>query len=82
MLDVEPEVFMRCMNNNSYSSLLPAQSILKSCVEDDKTVSQPPTPQYRRIIFVNSSASLIPLPGYTAYNCELNVYGEEPQEQA
>ncbi|KAF2676605.1 acetyl-CoA synthetase-like protein [Lentithecium fluviatile CBS 122367] len=55
MIDVEPSAFERCMNNNFYSSLYPAQTILKAWVEDDKTTPKPPIPRDRRIIFVNSA---------------------------
>jgi 3-dehydrosphinganine reductase len=77
MIDVGPETFVRCMNNNFYSSLIPAQSILKAWVEDDKSKKNVPSaPHDRRIVFVNSSASLVPIPGYTAYNSKFTVHKE------
>ena len=74
LIDLEPDVFERCMNNNYYSSLYPAQAVLKLWVKDDKTASVPPVPKVRRILFVNSSAALIPVPGYVAYS------GKNPED--
>lgn len=55
------------MNNNYYSSLYPAQAALKLWTQDDKDASMPSRPKLRKIVFVNSSASLVPAPGYLAY---------------
>ena len=68
LIDLEPEVFERVMNNNYYSSLYPAQATLKMWTEDDKNAQVPPSPKRRQIIFVNSVASLAPIPGYLAYS--------------
>ncbi|KAF2260235.1 putative short chain dehydrogenase/ reductase [Lojkania enalia] len=69
LVDVEPEQLERCMNNNYYASLYPAQSILKAWIKDDKNSKETPSkPKLRKIIFVNSSASLVPTPGYIAYS--------------
>ncbi|KAI1390362.1 uncharacterized protein F4822DRAFT_233968 [Hypoxylon trugodes] len=68
LLDLTPEVFERCMTNNYYSSVYPAQAVLKQWVEDDSVSMIPKSPKIRKIIFVNSSASLVPAPGYLAYS--------------
>ncbi|KAF2638708.1 hypothetical protein P280DRAFT_471272 [Massarina eburnea CBS 473.64] len=69
LIDMEPEQLERCMNNNYYSSLYPARSILKAWIEDDRTSTETPSkPKLRKIVFVNSSASLVPTPGYVAYS--------------
>ncbi|KAJ4305133.1 hypothetical protein N0V90_000663 [Kalmusia sp. IMI 367209] len=68
MIDLEAEQFERCMNNNYYSSLYPARHVLSSWVEDDKKAAVPKTPKQRSIVFCNSSASFMPIPGYIAYN--------------
>ncbi|RYP80596.1 hypothetical protein DL770_006144 [Monosporascus sp. CRB-9-2] len=68
LLDLEPQVFERCMNNNYYSSLYPAQAVLKRWTKDDENAETPPSPRLRKILFVNSSASLVPVPGYLAYS--------------
>ena len=69
LVDVEPEQFETCMNNNYYTSLYPARSTLKAWIEDDKNSKEtPPKPKLRKIVFVNSSASLVPTPGYAAYS--------------
>ncbi|KAI4865899.1 hypothetical protein F4820DRAFT_418481 [Hypoxylon rubiginosum] len=68
LVDLEPQVFERCMTNNYYSSLYPAQAVLKRWIQDDANAEIPPSPKLRKIIFVNSSASLVPVPGYLAYS--------------
>lgn len=68
LVDLEPDVFERCMNNNYYSSLYPAQTVLRQWIEDDEKTPIPPKPRVRKMIFVNSTASLVPTPGYLAYS--------------
>ena len=69
LIDLEPEQFVTCMNNNYYSSLYPTQAVLKAWVNDDQTSEGIPSkPKLRKIVYVNSSASLVPSPGYLAYN--------------
>jgi 3-dehydrosphinganine reductase len=68
LIDLQPEVFERCMNNNYYSSLYPAQAALKLWTQDDEDAAVPPSPKLRKLVFVNSSASLVPAPGYMAYS--------------
>ncbi|KAF1998468.1 short chain dehydrogenase [Amniculicola lignicola CBS 123094] len=67
LVDLAPDVFERSMNKNYYSSLYPAQAALQSWISDDQDAPIPPSPKARKIVFVNSSASLIPTPGYLAY---------------
>ncbi|RYO76146.1 hypothetical protein DL766_003881 [Monosporascus sp. MC13-8B] len=59
LLDLEPQVFERCMNNNYYSSVYPAQTVLKRWAKDDENAETPPSPRLRKILFLNSSPSLI-----------------------
>ncbi|KAI6093203.1 hypothetical protein F4821DRAFT_253181 [Hypoxylon rubiginosum] len=68
LVDLEPEIFKRCMTNNYYSSLYPAQAVLKRWIQDDANAEIPPSPKLRKIIFVNSSVSLVLAPGYLAYS--------------
>jgi 3-dehydrosphinganine reductase len=68
LIDLKPEVFERCMNYNYYTSVYPAQAMLKMWTQDDKDAKVPPSPRHRQIIFVNSSAALVPVPGYVAYS--------------
>ncbi|KAF1960408.1 hypothetical protein CC80DRAFT_532852 [Byssothecium circinans] len=69
LVDVEPEQFGRCMNNNYYASLYPARTILKAWIVDDQASKEmPPKPKLRKIVFVKSSASLVPTAGYVAYS--------------
>jgi 3-dehydrosphinganine reductase len=77
LLDLEPEVFERAMNNNYYSSLYPTQAVLKLWTDDDKDAAVPSVPKLRKIVYVNSSASLVPAPGYLAYSgtcCSFSSY--------
>ncbi|KAF2116455.1 short chain dehydrogenase [Lophiotrema nucula] len=68
LIDLEPDVFERCMKNNYYTSLYPARAVLKAWVEDDRDSKALAKPKERKIVFVNSTASLCPAPGYLAYN--------------
>lgn len=56
------------MTSNYYSSLYPTQAVLKWWIEDDAKRNIPKIPTRRKIVFVNSTAPLIPLPGYMAYS--------------
>lgn len=62
------------MNNNYYSSVYPAQAVLQMWTQDDKDAKVPPSPRLRQIIFVNSSAALVPVPGYVAYSGKSKKY--------
>lgn len=66
-LDLEPQAFERCMASNYYSCLYPAQAVLKWWTEDDAKSGTPLIPRRRKIVFMNSTATLVPLPGYIAY---------------
>ncbi|KAF2877770.1 putative short chain dehydrogenase/ reductase [Massariosphaeria phaeospora] len=79
VLDLEPTVFERCMANNYYSSLYPAQAALRLWVQDDRDAKANElekksekdvvvAAKERKIVFVNSSAALVPMPGYGAYS--------------
>lgn len=56
------------MNNNYYASLYPAQAILRAWIHDDDSAEILGSPRVRSIVFVNSTASLTPIPGYIAYS--------------
>lgn len=69
------------MNNNYYSSLYPARAVLTSWIEDDKAAKETPAkPTLRKIVFVNSTASLVPLPGYLAYSGKSKMVEYESME--
>jgi 3-dehydrosphinganine reductase len=68
LIDLEPEDFERCTNNNYYASVYPAQAVLRAWIHDDENAAVPKVPKSRKIVFVNSSASLTPIPGYVAYS--------------
>lgn len=70
LIDLEPEVFEWCMSNNFYSSLYPAQAVLRMWSRDDVDAELPPAPKPKKIVVFNSSAALIPAPGYVAYSGE------------
>lgn len=56
------------MNNNYYSSLYTAQAALRLWTQDDADSTAPARPKLQKIVYVNSFASLVPVPGYLAYN--------------
>jgi 3-dehydrosphinganine reductase len=68
LIDLAPEEIERCMNNNYYTSVYPAQAVIRAWVHDDQNAAEPAVPKQRKIVFVNSSASLTPIPGYVAYS--------------
>ncbi|KAK3984265.1 hypothetical protein QBC44DRAFT_337297 [Cladorrhinum sp. PSN332] len=67
-----PQNFENCMKNNYYSSVYPSQTVLKQWIADDASASSSSgdtkKPKTRKLVFVNSSASLIPTPGYLPYS--------------
>ena len=73
LLDLNPQTFERSMTSNYYSSLYPAQAVFKRWVEDDAAANTSSVPTVRKLVFVNSTASLIALPGYVAYS-GMNIY--------
>ncbi|KAF2651118.1 putative short chain dehydrogenase/ reductase [Lophiostoma macrostomum CBS 122681] len=83
IVDLDPEAFERSMRKNYYSSLWPARWVLKEWVEDDKRKREMGMGMWkdgmeeeggkgkegkeRKIVLVNSTASLVPAPGYGSY---------------
>jgi 3-dehydrosphinganine reductase len=69
--DIDAQSLESCMNLNYYTAAYPAQTLLKMWVEDDKRVQSARTSsptRLRQIVFINSAAALLPLPGYAAYS--------------
>ena len=60
-----------CMRNNYFTAAYPAQSILKMWTEDDTQTAQTSSPKLRQIVFINSAAAFLGMPGYVAYTCKL-----------
>lgn len=55
-----------CMKNNYLTSAYAAQSILRIWREDDEKTKATAS-RVRRIVFINSAAAFLGLPGYDAY---------------
>lgn len=67
------------MKNNYLTSAYAAQSLLKIWREDDEK-TKATTSRFRRIVFINSAAAFLGLPGYDAYTgmvfvSKMNVSG-------
>ena len=71
-MDIKAKDLDNCMKNNYYSSAYAAKSMLDIWTEDDKEEAQPgPHPKLRQIIFINSAAAFLGLPGSIAYSRKL-----------
>ena len=71
-MDIKAKDLDNCMKNNYYSSAYAAKSMLDIWTEDDKEEAQPgPHPKLRQIIFINSAAAFLGLPGSIAYTRKL-----------
>lgn len=57
------------MSNNYFTAAYIAQTMLKLWVEDDKR-SQTASARLRQIVFINSAAAFLGVPGYTTYTRE------------
>ncbi|KAI2465871.1 putative short chain dehydrogenase/ reductase [Annulohypoxylon bovei var. microspora] len=68
LADIEAKDIDNCMKNNYYSSAYAAKSIIDIWTADDKKEpSQSIQPRIRRIIFINSAAAFLGIPGSIAY---------------
>jgi len=64
--DIEAVDIESCMKNNYYTSAYMAQAMLKIWTQDDRK-TEARSPRLRRIVFINSAAAFLGLPGYVAY---------------
>lgn len=72
LADIPAEDLETCMKNNYFTSAYAAQSVLKMWVEDDKNVkTSRSVSRPRQIVFINSAAAFLGVPGYVAYACML-----------
>ncbi|KAI1379650.1 putative short chain dehydrogenase/ reductase [Hypoxylon crocopeplum] len=68
LVDIEAKDLDNCMKNNYYSSAYAAKSVIDIWTEDDKKGASSTTqPRFRRIIFINSAAAFLGIPGSIAY---------------
>ncbi|XDG09181.1 hypothetical protein ABKA04_008796 [Annulohypoxylon sp. FPYF3050] len=68
LADIEAKDLDNCMKNNYYSSAYAAKSLIDIWIADDKKgSSQGAQPQHRQIIFINSAAAFLGIPGSIAY---------------
>ena len=67
-VDIKAKDLDNCMKNNYYSSAYAARSMLDIWTEDDKKGNAPASrPKLRKIVFINSAAAFLGLPGSIAY---------------
>ncbi len=59
------------MRNNYFTAAYATQSMLKLWTEDDRT-TETSSLRLRQIVFINSAAAFLGLPGYAAYTCKLS----------
>ncbi|KAI1209351.1 putative short chain dehydrogenase/ reductase [Annulohypoxylon truncatum] len=68
LADIEAKDLDNCMKNNYYSSAYAAKSLIDMWLADDKKGSpQGAQPRFRQIIFINSAAAFLGIPGSIAY---------------
>ncbi|KAI4860986.1 putative short chain dehydrogenase/ reductase [Hypoxylon rubiginosum] len=68
LADIEASDIENCMKNNYYSSAYAAKSAIDIWTADDKKGgSQSAQPRLRQIIFINSAAAFLGIPGSIAY---------------
>ncbi|KAI1099371.1 putative short chain dehydrogenase/ reductase [Jackrogersella minutella] len=68
LADIEAKDLDNCMKNNYYSSAYAAKSLIDIWTADDrKESSQDTQPRLRQIIFINSAAAFLGIPGSIAY---------------
>ncbi|KAI2620649.1 putative short chain dehydrogenase/ reductase [Hypomontagnella submonticulosa] len=68
IVDIGADALENCMRNNYFAAAFPAKSMIDIWTEDDKKESsQGAQPQLRQIIFINSAAAFLGIPGSIAY---------------
>lgn len=68
LVDIEAKALDNCMKNNYYSSAYAAKSLIDIWTQDDKNGGfQAAKPRLRQIIFINSAAAFLGIPGSIAY---------------
>lgn len=65
-----------CMRNNYFSAANAAKSMLDIWLAEDASVRKPATQKHRQIVFINSAAALLGLPGSIAYTskCDFKCF--------
>ena len=77
--DIDAGDLESCMRNNYFTAAYPAQSILKMWTEDDTQTAQTSSAKLRQIVFINSAAAFLGMPGYVAYTCKF-FFGRTSKE--
>lgn len=67
-----------CTRNNYFTAAYAAQSILRIWTEDDQKARRSSS-KLRQIVFINSAAAFLGLPGYAAYTCKLSAQTRRQQ---
>jgi 3-dehydrosphinganine reductase len=70
LVDITARDLENCMRNNYYSSAFAAKTMLDIWTQADRKGTFSSSPQSRRIVFINSAAAFLGLPGSIAYTRE------------
>ncbi|KAF2770098.1 NAD(P)-binding protein [Teratosphaeria nubilosa] len=66
-VDLSAEDLENCMRNNYFSAAYAAKSVMDIWLSEDATSSKPAYQRHRQLIFINSAAAFLGLPGSGAY---------------
>lgn len=79
-MDITATDLDNCMRNNYHSSAYAAKFMLDIWTEDDQKGTPGPHPRLRQIVFINSAAAFLGLPGSIAYTSKLFYDHTLPRE--
>lgn len=74
--DIDAGKLESCMRNNYFTAAYAAQSILKMWTEGGQR-TEISSPKLRQIVFINSAAAFLGMPGYAAYTGKLGCNKKE-----
>lgn len=66
-VDLTAQDLEDCMRNNYFSAANAAKSVMDIWLAEDVSSPRPPQQRRRQLIFINSAAALLGLPGSIAY---------------
>lgn len=79
--DIDAEKLESCMRKNYFTAAYAAQSILKIWTEDDEK-AETSNPRLRQIVFINSAAAFLGMPGYAAYTGRFGCNSKEASSES
>jgi 3-dehydrosphinganine reductase len=66
-VDLSAKDLEDCMRNNYFSAANAAKSLMDIWLAEDLSSPRPPRQRHRQLIFINSAAAFLGLPGSIAY---------------